>query len=162
MPNEEIERYRLSEGDVLLTEGGDWDKLGRAAIWRSEIALCLHQNHVFRVRSLRPELLLPEWIEMFANGPIGISYFQNAAKQTTNLASINMTQLRGCPLPIPAPAEQRRIVAKVHELMAICGQLEASLVLTQADQARLLDSLLHEALAPERALKSDPAMRTAA
>jgi type I restriction enzyme S subunit len=50
--------------------------------------------------------------------------------------------------PLPPLAEQRRIVAKVDELMALCDQLEASLAAAATDRARLLESLLHEALAP--------------
>src|ERR1019366_5284521 len=46
----DAERYRLQDGDVLLTEGGDFDKLGRGAVWRGEIPYCLHQNHIFSVR----------------------------------------------------------------------------------------------------------------
>jgi type I restriction enzyme S subunit len=47
IPVEELDKYELKSGDVLLTEGGDWDKLGRAAIWEDEIPKCIHQNHVF-------------------------------------------------------------------------------------------------------------------
>lgn len=47
---EEIHRYRLLPGDLLLTEGGDSDKLGRGAIWNGEITSCIHQNHIFRAR----------------------------------------------------------------------------------------------------------------
>ncbi len=39
----EATRYLLLNGDVLLTEGGDFDKLGRGAVWKSEIPNCLHQ-----------------------------------------------------------------------------------------------------------------------
>lgn len=49
-------------------------------------------------------------------------------------------------VPIPPLAEQRRIVAKVDELMALCDQLEASVATTQSDRSRLLDALLHEVL----------------
>jgi type I restriction enzyme S subunit len=45
-------------------------------------------------------------------------------------------------------AEQHRIVAKVDELMAVCDQLEAQLTTTQTDSRRLLEAVLHEALAP--------------
>lgn len=45
-----ISRYSLKNGDVLLTEGGDFDKLGRGTVWRNEIPNCLHQNHIFVVR----------------------------------------------------------------------------------------------------------------
>ena len=46
----EVDRYRLLAGDVLFTEGGDADKLGRGTVWKEEIPLCLHQNHIFVVR----------------------------------------------------------------------------------------------------------------
>lgn len=45
-----IQRYLLHKGDVLFTEGGDFDKLGRGAIWEKQIDPCLHQNHIFSVR----------------------------------------------------------------------------------------------------------------
>ncbi len=138
-------RYALKPGDILMTEGGDWDKLGRAAIWHDEIAGCIHQNHVFRVRTGSSEIS-PEWVRCYVNSPLGRAFFENAAKQTTNLASINLTQLRSCPLPLPPPDEQHRIVARVAELMAICDELESSLMETEAHRSRLLEALLRNAL----------------
>ena len=44
---DDVERYALRLGDVLMTEGGDLDKLGRGTVWQNEVAGCLHQNHVF-------------------------------------------------------------------------------------------------------------------
>src|SRR5690606_4567437 len=46
----QIERYSLRTGDILMTEGGDFDKLGRGDVWQGQIPVCLHQNHVFAVR----------------------------------------------------------------------------------------------------------------
>jgi len=123
---DEVERYRLLRGDVLLTEGGDWDKLGRSAIWDGALPLCLHQNHVFRARP-DSRVLTSRWLSMFTNARTGREYFQSASKQTTNLASINMTQLKHCPLPLPPLAEQHRIVTRVDELMALCDELENGL-----------------------------------
>src|SRR5262249_57798473 len=57
----DVARYSLQAGDVLMTEGGDFDKLGRGTIWRGEIVPCLHQNHVFAVRCDR-SVLCPEWL----------------------------------------------------------------------------------------------------
>ena len=45
-----MEKYRLLFGDILYTEGGDKDKLGRGTIWKNEIVNCIHQNHIFRAR----------------------------------------------------------------------------------------------------------------
>ena len=120
----EIERYTLRENDLLMTEGGDWDKVGRAAIWKGQIPVCLHQNHIFRAR-FRSAEILPIWFERYFNSPLGRSYFESASKQTTNLASINMRQVRGCPIPFPPLVEQHRIVAKVDELMLLVNHLEA-------------------------------------
>ena len=145
VPVEEVEKYSLKENDLLMTEGGDWDKVGRSAIWRNQIPLCLHQNHVFRARMNSPEIS-PVWFERYFNSPAGRAYFESCSKQTTNLASINMRQVRGCPVPLPPLAEQKRIVAKVDELMLICDQLETQLAYQQKGRRQLLEALLHEAL----------------
>ena len=106
----EINRYRLQNGDVLFTEGGDADKLGRGTVWQNEIDLCLHQNHIFAVRP-RQGTLYAEFLAVFAASIRGKQYFLGAAKQTTNLASMNATQLRQMPLPLPSLQEQQAIVS---------------------------------------------------
>jgi type I restriction enzyme S subunit len=105
----ELERYQLRVGDVLMTEGGDFDKLGRGAVWDGSIDPCLHQNHIFRVRCDR-SFLQPQFLAMYSASPAGRRHFVLISKQTTNLASINMTQLKAFPVPIPPLQEQSRIV----------------------------------------------------
>ena len=146
IPVEELAKFRLQSNDLLITEGGDWDKVGRTAIWREKIADCIHQNHVFRARLVSADLK-PEWFMLYLNSPVGRRYFESASKQTTNLASINATELRGCPVPVPPLAEQLRIVAKVDELMRWCDALEARLAAAQTAASALLDATLHEILA---------------
>jgi type I restriction enzyme S subunit len=150
---EHVEKYVLRVNDLLLTEGGDWDKVGRTAIWRGEIPECLHQNHIFKARRLLPELDVG-WAQLYLNSPIARSYFEASAKQTTNLASINMTQLRNCPFPLPPLAEQRRIVAKVEELGGLCDRLKAALISARTFQHLLATTLIvgavnNSALAPQ-------------
>jgi len=140
IPVNELEKYRLEEGDILMTEGGDWDKLGRAAVWEGQIENCLHQNHIFRARPLSKEIRTP-WLLLYLNSPVGREYFQDSSKQTTNLASINMTQLRHCPVPLPSPAIQDRIIARVDQLMAVCDDLESKLTQSQADSEKLMEAV---------------------
>jgi type I restriction enzyme S subunit len=106
---EMLSRFSLRTGDVLFTEGGDADKLGRGTVWRDEIQGCLHQNHVFAVRPYLG-VLIPEFLASWASASRGRAYFLNSAKQTTNLASINSTQLKAFPVAIPTIAEQEKIV----------------------------------------------------
>ena len=139
----ELQRFLLKPGDLLITEGGDWDKVGRTCIWRDEVSPCLHQNHIFRARGLTAEWL-PEWGELYLNSADARSYFAASAKQTTNLASINMTQLRNCAFPLPPLAEQHRIVARVEELRRLCADLRQRLINARETQSRLADALVAE------------------
>jgi type I restriction enzyme S subunit len=105
----QIPRYSLRFGDVLMTEGGDFDKLGRGFIWHDEIPNCLHQNHIFVVRPNGS--LLSHFLASLTSSDYGRSYFQSCSKQSTNLASINSSQLKAFPVPLPPKAEQQAIVA---------------------------------------------------
>jgi type I restriction enzyme S subunit len=140
----EIEKYRLREGDVVLTEGGDWDKLGRSAIWKGQIDLCVHQNHIFRAR-VYADQLLSEWLLYYTNSEQGQKYFSDSSKQTTNLASINLTQLRSCPIPIPPLEEQRRIVAEVERRLESAQAVEAAVEAGLKRSRRLRQAVLRSA-----------------
>lgn len=104
----EVVRYRLQAGDVLMNEGGDNDKLGRGAVWKGEIADCLHQNHVFAIRP--NQQLLPEWLSAFTCSSAARTYFYLFSKQSTNLASISSSNVMSCSLPLPPLQEQARIL----------------------------------------------------
>jgi len=137
----EVDRFQLVNGDLLITEGGDWDKVGRTAIWRDELPTCLHQNHVFKARGTSSEWN-PVWAEMYLNSAIARAYFASSAKQTTNLASINMTQLKDCVFPMPPLAEQSRIVTRVAQLRRLCADLRQRLTASQSTQAHLAEALV--------------------
>jgi type I restriction enzyme, S subunit len=112
---DEFEKWKLLPGDLLLTEGGDWDKLGRGAVWRGEIPDCIHQNHIFRVRVAK-DVIDPEFLALLTASPYGKSYFQDASKQTTNLASINQRQLKAFPVFVPSIDEQQHTISRVYAL----------------------------------------------
>ncbi|GBQ54595.1 restriction endonuclease subunit S [Komagataeibacter swingsii] len=105
--SDQVERYLLQKGDVLMNEGGDFDKLGRGAIWHGEIAPCVHQNHVFAVR---PKVIISEWLSAVIRSDYAKFYFMTRAKQSTNLASISSTNLMTLPTIVPPPEEQKLIV----------------------------------------------------
>lgn len=96
----DFSRYALKWHDVLFTEGGDFDKLGRGTIWECQIENCIHQNHIFAVR-VDINQILPEWLAFVAESKIGRDYFLRSSKQSTNLASINSSQLKSFIIPFP-------------------------------------------------------------
>ena len=106
---QEIEQYRLLADDVLMTEGGDPDKVGRGAIIKEPLENCIHQNHIFRVR-LDESMILPEFFAEYLQHQRSKRYFLGCAKQTTGIASINMTQLRALPVLMPPLSKQEEFV----------------------------------------------------
>lgn len=126
--DEEIKRFSLKSGDVLLTEGGDLDKLGRGCLWEGQVDPCIHQNHVFRVRPISGKLN-SNFFAQFLQSSTARQYFLRCAKRTTNLASINLTQLQALPVP-DVPIEQQDRFAVEIRMASDCnvprGNLTAS------------------------------------
>ncbi len=110
VPIGQVERFTLQKDDLVLTEGGDFDKLGRGCIWHGEIPDCVHQNHIFAVRILDKKVLEPRFLAYQMQSHYGRQYFLSCAKQTTNLASINSSQLKEFPVLFPRYEEQNKIV----------------------------------------------------
>lgn len=112
---QEIEQYRLMPDDILMTEGGDPDKVGRGAIIKNPLKDSIHQNHIFRVRLDKSELL-PAYFAEYLQHQKAKRYFLGCAKQTTGIASINMRQLRALPVLIPPLPLQNQFAAFVAEV----------------------------------------------
>ena len=106
VPEAQVASFLLEPGDVLLCEGNSAELVGRPAIWSDEIEGCVHQNHILRVRCNKAKLL-PEYLLAYMQTIPSRGYFRRQAKQTTNLASINSTDVNGLPVPIPPlPVQQ--------------------------------------------------------
>ena len=140
----EERKYALAAGDLVMTEGGDPDKLGRAAVWNGELDYCAHQNHVFRVRP-DTETVLTDYLRDVAGSSYGKAYFLSVAKRTTGIASINKTQLGGFPVPVPPMESQAfyaKIVATAHDIASVseaaAGEVAA---LNSSLVSRLLESV---------------------
>ena len=136
---QEIEQYRLLPYDVLMTEGGDPDKLGRGSVITKPLKNSIHQNHIFRVR-LQTGRILPVYFSEYLQHQKAKRYFLGCAKQTTGIASINMKQLRALPVLVPPLKLQEQFAAFVE-------QTDKSKVVVQKalDEAQtLFDSLMQE------------------
>jgi type I restriction enzyme, S subunit len=142
-PNE-LEKFRLRKGDLLLTEGGDPDKLGRGSIWTGEVDPCVHQNHIFSVR-IDHTIAHPYYVSALIGSAYGKRHFLRAGKQTTGIATINKTQLRAFPALLP-PVELQRCYAKIVTDYASVFERLATMLSTHES---LSDSLTQRAFRGE-------------
>jgi len=136
----ELPRFALLPGDVVLTEGGDLDKLGRGFIWNGEVPECVHQNHIFAVRPDRSRLLSSEFLAYLTQSLYGKRYFLSVAHKTTNLACINTSKLKAFPILMPLADEQSEIVSTLRLL----DRRRSIASNTRAAMQSLFRTLLHQ------------------
>ena len=132
VPAEDDIQYRLSAGEVLMTEGGDRDKLGRGCVWQGQIDPCLHQNHIFALKTNR--LLNPQFLSYVTASSIGRIYFDITAIKTTNLACTNSSKVLAFRLPLPSVDEQQQISDYLDEK---CSQIDRLISLKQSKIEKL-------------------------
>jgi type I restriction enzyme, S subunit len=137
----ELETGLLKPNDVLMTEGGDRDKLGRGCIWMGQIEICAYQNHIFRVR-FRNDEYLPKLFHYLIQSRQSKRYFFSHAKQTSNLCTINSRELKKYPIGIPDPDEQQEII----EILNRCEDALEAITKKEESLLRLKKSLLQNLL----------------
>ena len=110
----ELEKCTVRKGDLLVLEGGD---VGRAAIWNYDFEMRI-QNHIHRIRPY---------------GDLTIEYFYyifllyksagNINGKGIGIKGLSSNVLHNLPIPLPPLAEQKRIVARLEELLPLCERL---------------------------------------
>jgi type I restriction enzyme, S subunit len=146
---EELERWRLFPGDVLIIEGnGSAEQIGRTALFQGEINDCVHQNHVIRIR---PDCkrIVPEFLNLFLNSPAGQDAVQAQSRTTSGLRTLSVGRIKNIRVPVPSIPEQRRIVAESDALQAQVDALKKLQAETAAELDVLLPSVLDKAFKGE-------------
>lgn len=139
----------LRPNDVLMTEGGDLDKLGRGYLWQGEIPGCLHQNHIFAVRCFTHKLQ-PMFLAYVTAAKYGRDYFEATGKKTTNLACTNATKVGEFPIPLPSLPEQQAIIAYLDSKLADLKKVSANIESQIATLLSYRKSLIHECVTGQR------------
>ena len=132
---EEIEKLKLQDKDILIVEGnGSGKEIGRCAMWHNELPLCVHQNHIIRIRNKSPKIL-PEYVLYYLNSETGKSVMQERAKTTAGLFNLSAGKVKTIPLPFASLDEQAEIVHILDDLIAKEQQAKeaAEKVLEQID-----------------------------
>ncbi|NPU67764.1 restriction endonuclease subunit S [Bradyrhizobium sp. 83012] len=139
--------FWLRDGDLLFQRGNTREYVGMSAIYRGPPNAFLFPDLMIKVR-ISAEVNLRFVHLASISQPARRFLSENASGAQATMPKINQSTLISLPIPLPPIAEQRRIVARVDELMALCDRLEAALAVADAGRRNLLNALLAEALAP--------------
>jgi len=112
----EVERTTLRAGDLLVVEGnGSIGQIGRVAEWGGEIDVCVHQNHIIRVRSF-PEVC-SRYLLYWMLSPRGRRAIESVAASTTGLHTLSLSKVAGLPVPLCRLEEQIEVIRRVEECL---------------------------------------------
>ena len=145
VPPEIARSSMLRRGDVLMTEGGDLDKLGRGTVWDAEIESCLHQNHVFAVRPDQRKLM-PEYLSLITRTAYARAYFESTGTKTTNLASTSSSKIRDFRIPLIGLTDQARVVHETASWLENIADVQATLTLQRTLLAERRQALITAAV----------------
>lgn len=118
--DEEVEKYSVKKGDLLVLEGGD---IGRSAIWNLDVSYCI-QNHL---HCLRPYLASSTNVKYYYY--LMMLYKQIGAVNGKGIAiqGLSANALHSIAVPVAPLAEQQRIVERLDKLLPLCDSLEEKL-----------------------------------
>lgn len=116
--DDELERLKLKNKDLLIVEGnGSGNEIGRCAMWRGELPVCIHQNHIIRMRK-KDEKILEEYVLYYLNSDAGKKIMKIRAKTTAGLYNLSVGKIRTIPVPFAMLEEQIEIVRILDSLLA--------------------------------------------
>ncbi|WOH76453.1 restriction endonuclease subunit S [Bradyrhizobium sp. NDS-1] len=139
--------FWLKDGDLLFQRGNTREYVGMAAVYRGPPNTFLFPDLIMKVRVSGHVCL--DYVHLASISPASREFLSSKASGAqATMPKINQGTLVSLPIPLPPLAEQRRIVAKVEALMALCDRLEASLASVADARRQLLDALLADALVP--------------
>ena len=133
--DEELDKLRLLDKDILVVEGnGSGNEIGRCAMWHCELPICIHQNHIIRLRAIDSETI-PEYVLYFLNSSTGKGIMKERAKTTAGLFNLSTGKIRTIPVPFATVSEQKEIIRILDRFLTQEQQAKeaAEAVLSQID-----------------------------
>lgn len=141
---DDLPNLYLKTNDILFNRTNSYELVGKVAIYRGPSNKATFASYLIRIRLPNPLLFSP-----FFSLAMNASYFRQTqiepeVVQQCGQANFNGTKLASVVVPVPPLAEQRRIVAKVDELMALVDALEAQLATARTTAERLMEAMVAE------------------
>jgi type I restriction enzyme S subunit len=112
----EVQEYQLLPGDLLVNRVNSRELVGKTALIPRDLEQCVFESKNIRLR-LRRQVICPA-LANYALILGGQRHFKQNAQQVVGMASISQPQIGAFPLRLPPIAEQRRLVAKLEEILA--------------------------------------------
>lgn len=140
-------QYEVKTGDILVTRAGPWNRVGVSCLVKNTRPRLMTSDKLIRFH-LVDVGMSEEYMVLVLQAGATAEYLESCKSgMASSQVNISQDKLKAAPIPLPAKEEQKRIVAKVNELMTLCDQLKTQLQTAQQAQTHLAQSIAQEALA---------------
>jgi type I restriction enzyme, S subunit len=140
----EIEQYSLKLNTVLFNRTNSPALVGKTALYRGERPAVFAG---YLIRLVLAGETSPEFVNLWMNSPVVRTWCARSRQDGVSQSNISAAKLATLSIPVPPVAEQRRIVARVEELMGLLDRLEQRLVATKATQSAFAGAAAHHVVA---------------
>lgn len=130
----------VKQNDIVISMANSRELVGKVAIIK---AIPHHEATLGGFLSIiRTNIVLPSFLLFIMKTNYVRTTLIDSASQTTNIANISLEKLNPLLIPLPPLAEQKHIITKINELIAICDKLEKQIDQTSSKQTKLFDAVL--------------------
>jgi type I restriction enzyme, S subunit len=142
LSEKDLASLALHRSDILsIRSNGSVSIVGRMAQVDTDMPGYAFAGYLIR---LRPLLDPSSFILVASNSSLVREQIEGPIRTTSGVKNVNSKELESLLVPLPPLAEQKRIVAKVDQLMTLCDDLEAKLQQSQTDADNLVTAIVHE------------------
>ena len=146
--------HEVMDGDILFTRAGPMNRVGILCVARPTRKKLIISDKIIRFHLVTG--IDPDFAALSMNAGHSSSVVEGLKSgMAASQVNISQPKLRSVPIPLPPLAEQRRVVAKVSELMALVDELETQLAASRADAEKLLSALVAELTGTTSLLPAD-------
>ena len=140
--DDEIEKYKVEDGDLLFNRTNSRELVGKTALFRGD-RQSIFAGYLVRFRMALD--ICPEYANFVMNSILHNEWCNEVKTDALGQSNINATKLRMFRFPLPPSLEQSIIVAKVKKLLVLCDQLEVEIANNQSHAKQLMQAVLKEA-----------------
>jgi type I restriction enzyme, S subunit len=154
------EAAQVHAGDFLISRANTSELVAKCVVVEQEPQNLILSDKIVRLQI--SENCSKHFVSMVNNhaSHARAYYAEEASGTSFSMKNVSREVIYGLVIPLAPQNEQRRIVAKVDELMSLCDQLERQLTVSTAERRRLLDAVLYNALSETASARSSPSGST--
>lgn len=142
----DLPRLFLKTDDLLFNRTNSYELVGKTGIFKGETDQFTFASYLIRIR-LVESLICPDYVNLAMNADyFRATQINSQVTQQCGQANFNGTKLANALIPLPPLEEQKRIVAKVDQLMLLCNEFETELREAEAHREKLMSTAVQHVL----------------